>query len=415
MKKFISFILTLAIILTGVAVPGNIVNAATKGLYYGYDTYEDYVEGMGLGAGASKKAVTDLSPMPSGVNENGEFTYFTYAELATSMGFVIPTDCSKILVDAGGTTYVGYKLDGSKFIIVKSDGYDNFGYDKNGYNRWGYDVNGYDKNGYDKNGYDRNGYDENGKKRDEEDNTTSKSSSGLHVTFESCIRSEITNTSKTVYISHRPDSKKQFNVDVEYFEGDKDYTIAKKNYTVKTEKVSVGKDGCGTYNVTVKSSGKYKATWSAKVVVIPQFIVSADASIEKKKTVFYTNFNIPYENKNMKDSYGIMYEIYKSTKTKTITFQGRKVKVPVINNTSDKLVKKGKTSVRNKYKTLLTINKKCKPGEWYYIKYRTYMSVNGEKVCSDWILGNAEYMVKSYNKMVITDENSVWVNVPYCL
>ena len=240
-KRLVSIMLAFAIVLTGMVIPSD-AKAATKGLYYGYDTYEDYVEAMGLGAGASKKAVTDLSPMPSGVNENGEFTYFTYAELSTSMGFVIPTDCSKILVDAGGTTYVGYKSDGSKFIIVKSDGYNIWGYDKDGYNQWGYDIRGYNRNGYDSDGYDKNGNDKNGN---------------------SCVDIKLNVT------QNKKGNKVTKTEEVVTFKTEK---VTKEHYAISIKK-NVNKNGFGEYRVTVNFDDKYKNIKFEKSIVVTPKIV----------------------------------------------------------------------------------------------------------------------------------------------
>lgn len=152
-KRLLCAMLALVIVLRGIMLPENpeTVEAAAKSSYFGYDTYVEFFEATGLNTGASKKAVSDVSQRISGTTDDGGFTYYTYSELAASMGFVIPKDCSKILVDEGGTTYVGYKSDGSKVVIVKTDGYNFFGYDVNGYDRYGYDVNGYDRNGHDRN------------------------------------------------------------------------------------------------------------------------------------------------------------------------------------------------------------------------------------------------------------------------
>lgn len=247
-KRLVSVMLAFAIVLAGMVIPSDAVKAATKGEYFGFNTYEDWAESMGLGAGASKKSVNDLSSWPSGVNENGEFTYNTYAELAASIGFVIPTDCSEILVDAGGTTYVGYKSDGSKFIIVKSDGYDNFGYDKNGYNRWGYDIRGYDRNGYDSDGYDKNGNDKNGK---------------------SCVDIKLNVT------QNKKGNKVTKTEEVVTFKKEK---VTKEHYTISIKK-NVNKNGFGEYRFTVNFDDKYKnIKFEKSIVVTPKIVDKYDNS-----------------------------------------------------------------------------------------------------------------------------------------
>ena len=81
--------LAFAIVLAGMVIPSD-AKAATKGLYYGYDTYEDYVEAMGLGAGGVKVSPSDISQSLSGITKDGEFIYGTYSELVKKLGFVIP-------------------------------------------------------------------------------------------------------------------------------------------------------------------------------------------------------------------------------------------------------------------------------------------------------------------------------------
>ena len=110
------------------------------------------------------------------------------------------------------------------------------------------------------------------------------------------------------------------------------------------------------------------------------------------------------EKANQRETYRVEYKICKSTKTKTVKHNGEKYKVPVVNNKSDKVVKTGKVSLKNKdEKQIFKVGVKTKPGNWYYTKYRTYVVVDGEKIYSDWTIGNVCY---SYT-IIANDENVV--------
>ena len=339
-KRLVSVMLAFAIVLTGMVIPSD-AKAATKGLYYGYGTYEDYVEAMGLGAGASKKEVTDLSPMTSGVNENGEFTYFTYAELATSMGFVIPTDCSKILVDAGGTTYVGYKSDGSKFIIVKSDGYNIWGYDKNGYDKWGYDIRNY----YNQNKEDKNNINNNPtllvKIVDDKGNEIDENNAIWHKNIKFKV------------------------VDVTVKTNDGETMVSKSHYKVDIIKSNTNKDGYGWYKITVKCDSSYEnLSYSKTIKVVPP---TDRYGLITVPTDSLKEFDIYLHCHNQKVN-GVEYYAGKDAKYKKLYGKGKK--------TTKQLLSAGNPLIEIK-----NINN----GKKVYLKYRTYANVNGKKIYSDWI------------------------------
>ena len=377
-KRLVSVMLALAIVLTGMVIPSD-AKAATKGLYYGYDTYEDWAESMGLGAGGVKVSPSDVSQSPSGVTEDGEFIYATYYELAKTYGFVIPTDCGKILVNSGGYPYMGYKTDGTKVRIYDKDGYDALGYDSKYKDKSGNDL------------------------LDFNINTDNK----LYVEFNSLCHSKnntdiVLNDSRAIYMIDSQDPKMQFKIaNVEY----NGKTVPKKDYTVNIKTIAKSKDSAGIYDVTVKANAKYNnAKWSSRVIVMPVLGIIADISDNAFYVSTYFVSNLP----SPKNIYTVEYTVYKSTKTKTITSKGKKIKVAVINNKNDKIVKKGKVSLKNgDDKKLYDIGKKNKPGEWYYIKYRNSVKAGKKTIYSDWIIGGYYYSINGKNRTVITNENNV--------
>ena len=79
--------------------------------------------------------------MMSGIDENGNALYHTYSSWATQMGYTIPANCTKLLVNLGNIPAVGYNSDGTKTVIVMADGYNGWGYNENGYDRSGNSFN----------------------------------------------------------------------------------------------------------------------------------------------------------------------------------------------------------------------------------------------------------------------------------
>ena len=406
-KRLVSVMLAFAIVLTGMVVPSD-AKAATKGLYYGYDTYEEYAEAMGLGAGGIKVSPSDISHTPLGITEDCEFIYGTYSELVKENGFVIPANCSKILVDVCGLPYMGYKSDGTKVRIYDKDGYDALGYDSKYNNRSGQNIKKILSNA-----------------NKNVSTNTGNSNNNLSVDFYAGCHDDVnphhySSNSKVTYVFNRYNMKEQFKIDsVEYTDSKGDtIELSAKDYKVTVETVAKSKDTVGIYNVTVKASKKYNnAKWSSRVIVIPQNNVKMgflclhdnpgycyDHCKNTNETIMKANLYCNTVIKaNQRETYHVEYKICKSTKTKTVNSNGEKYKVPVVNNKSDKVVKTGKVSLKNKdEKQIFKVGKKNKPGNWYYVKYRTYVVVDGEKIYSDWTIGNLYYSLG-----VITDEENV--------
>lgn len=371
-KRLLCAMLALVIVLRGIMLPENpeTVEAATKSSYFGYDTYVEFFEATGLNTGASKKAVSDVSQRISGTTDDGGFTYYTYSELAASMGFVIPKDCSKILVDEGGTTYVGYKSDGSKVVIVKTDGYNFFGYDVNGYDRYGYDVNGYDRNGYDKDGYDKDGYDKNGYGK----NFTIKS-----VCFKNAVEKD-----KYKIIIH---DEGQF--DIEYLideTGKKiDYYTACKKYklNVSKKKISV-KNGFGTYKVTIsyKAFGKTKQ-WSHEVIVIPT------SSATKGYYCVNPNGKGNTRNINILSGKSILGSKKKVDGTQYVVANDKNFKDVIEKET---LTKEVGGWLRGK---MITVGKKP-----VYMKERTFVKIGNKKYYSQWRVFKIQPFANENNRLI---------------
>ena len=365
-------ILTLAMILTIMMIPSNIeiVKAETKGSYFGYDTYVDFLESTGLNTGASKKLVSDVSQIVSGTTENGGFAYFTYAELATNMGFVIPTDCNEILMDEGGMAYVGYKADGSKVVIVKTDGYNFFGYDVEGYDRNGYDVNGYDKNGYNKSGYDKEGYDKNGY--------------GKNFTIKSvCFKNAVEKDKYKIIIR----DEGQFDIEYLIDETGKKidyYTACKKyNLNVSKKKISV-KNGFGTYKVTIsyKAFGKTKK-WSHEVIVIP--------TSSATKGYYCVNPNSKGNTRNINILSG------KSILGSKKKVDGTQYVVANDKNFKDVIAKETLTKEVGGWLRGKTITVWEKP---VYMKERTFVKIGNKKYYSQWRVFKIQPFAKENNRLI---------------
>lgn len=409
-KRLVGVMLVFAIVLTGMVIPSNAAKAATKGFYYGYDTYEEYAEAMGgLGAGGVKVSPSDVSHRPlDETTEDGELIYGTYSELAKENGFVIPANCSKILVDVFGRPYMGYKADGTKVRIYDKDGYDALGYDSKYNNRSGQNLKKILSNA------NKNA-----------STNTGNSNNSLSVEFVAPYHDDVnpydySSDAKVVYMFNRFNKKEQFKIDSVEYTDSKDNTkeLSAKDYTVTVKTVAKSKDTVGIYDVTVKASKKYNnAKWSSRVIVIPQnAVVMGISCLHTNPAYCYdhcknTNETIltagllynRVDNANQRETYHVEYKICKSTKTKTVKYLGKKVKAPVINNKSDKVVKTGKVSLKNKdKKQIFKVGERTKPGNWYYVKYRTYVVVDGEKIYSDWTIGN-----ECYNYTIIAN----WKNV----
>ena len=396
-KRLVSVMLAFAIVLTGMVIPSDAVKAATKGMYYGYDTYEEYVEAMGLGAGGVKVSPSDVSQSPSGVTEDGEFIYGTYSEFVKKLGFVIPANCSKILVDIGGLPYMGYKSDGTKVRIYDKDGFDIYGYNSKYNNRSGQNLKKILSNA-----------------NKNVSTNTGNSNNSLSVEFVAPYHDDVnphhySSDAKVVYMFNRFNKKEQFKIDSVEYTDSKDNTkeLSAKDYKVTVKTVAKSKDTVGIYDVTVKASKKYNnAKWSSRVIVIPQNNVYMnllclhdnpaycyDHCKNTNETIIEANLYCnTVEKANQRETYHVEYKICKSTKAKTVNDNGEKYKVPVVNNKSDKVVKTGKVSLKNKdEKQIFKVGKRNKPGNWYYVKYRTYVVVDGEKIYSDWTIGNLYY------------------------
>ena len=220
---------------------------------------------------------------------------------------------------------------------------------------------------------------------------------------------------------NRFNKKEQFKIDsVRYTDSkDNEKELSAKDYKVTVKTVAKSKDTVGIYDVTVKASKKYNnAKWSSRVIVIPQNGVFMGVSclhntpycVCKNKNETIIEADLLYnrvDNANQRETFYVEYKICKSTKTKTVKYDGEKVKAPVINNKSDKVVKTGKISLKNKdRKQIFKVGEKTKPGNWYYTKYRTYVVVDGEKIYSDWTIGNSyySYTVIANWKNVVSDD-----------
>lgn len=375
-KKLLSALLALAIIVTGIMIPSNVerVEAASNGKYWGYDTYEDYVEATGLNMGATKKSLNEISNVTSGYDvEKDTWTYYTYGELAKNAGFVIHANCDKILVDMGGTVYMGYKADGARVRIYRANGYDLFGYDSK------YKTKS-----------------NNDKVDDKFDNIPE--ANGLEVDFLNMCYSDIKtderammtvnkNTKLIHMINKGNSSKDPLKIRNVWYHGKK---LSTKDYMVKVKTIAKNVDKAGIYTVTVTASEKYdNAKISVKVLVMPGWgfvLGQRDGS----NNTFYAKDcynNKTYDKYAPKGTYKIEYSIYKSTKTKKVKVDGKSVKAAVINTKNDKVVKKGTVTIKSgDKKKVYTPKKANKPGEYYYVKYRFSTKAGDETIYSDWYL-----------------------------
>lgn len=193
MKKFMSMILMVAVVVTSVVVPNsnNVETVKAAEVDYSvsdltvneqkYDNYVDFLEAYGI-AWECGKINLDACAISNHNHDNGKYCH-TYRQIFKEEGYVIPDDCVSVL-QRYLNPYIAYKADGTKVIIYNAEGYDKIGYDregwdKDGYDREGYgrdgyskynnrDREGYNREGYDKYGYDRKGYDKDGHSEKEE-------------------------------------------------------------------------------------------------------------------------------------------------------------------------------------------------------------------------------------------------------
>lgn len=250
-----------------------------------------------------------------------------------------------------------------------ADGYDMSGYDSDGYNHDGYNADGYDDEGYDRDGYDKNGYDLEGFDRNGFDQDgNSKYQQVVDITF----KNQIEGTNK---IPWSP-TKNLIEVERAYL-----YTnrfIEEPDYKVSIKKVSVDKNGYGTYKVTVKCTEEYyNSEYSKKVVVIPDEEVNTnlwhDYYSSKSSKRYLTLTVFPQRTKaKWKNAYknitGVECQVATDKKFKHIYKKVSSTKKPSATSNI----------------SLPDINYDYKKTPDLYCRWRTYVTVKGKKIYSEW-------------------------------
>ena len=127
--------------------------------------------------------------------------------------------------------------------------------------------------------------------------------------------------------------------------------IAASNYTVT---YASGRKNVGTYKVTIKFKGKYSGTKTLTFKIVPR-AASINTLTAKSKAITVKL------NRSLKQSTG--YQIQYST---------------------NKNFKSAKTKTLSSYKTSSTTLSGLKAKTTYYVRVRTYKTVNGKKVYSAW-------------------------------
>ena len=348
----------------------NKVCAATKDTYYGYDSYVDLVEGRGLEAGAVKVDVNGNSGAVAYGDGSGNYTYYTYKELAETHGYVIPSSCVQILIDEVGMAYVGYHADGSKEVIYKNDGYDILGYDKNGKNRGG----------------------------DSYETKIACIVFANDIGYDPWEGFKFENRKTLTYKLVRTDkAKDQFRQWGVYDTAGN--FLDDNHYTITVKKKSVDKYGHGWYTISVQTDETYHfADFTNTITVIPQKVkMESIADRASARYVYNVRYFLPKSEYKKKGMVGIEYKIgalkgrkvTKNKKTYTIFEEGKFAK-----NCKSGSLKWGKQKAKriaNSYwgkdGFLLASFRKEDRKILYEYKVRGYVVVDGKKIYSQWADG----------------------------
>ena len=165
-------------------------------------------------------------------------------------------------------------------------------------------------------------------------------------------------------------------------------SIDSSHYTLTVEKVSTNKSGYGTYNIILQCDAMYNNSYIAKTVTV---VPNSDEEFGKEVEIGWTasgyNKYSKYNNKYYSDMYfvltgedskyyknidGVQYVIAKDSKYKNVYVKGTKKYKP-----------KKACHWYGKAMEIAHLGK-TKIGKKIYVKYRTYVLVNGKKVYSDW-------------------------------
>lgn len=131
-------------------------------------------------------------------------------------------------------------------------------------------------------------------------------------------------------------------------------TISSKNYTIKK---ATGRKNVGKYTYKITFKNQYKGTKTLYLTINPK-----TTSITKKPTAIKKGFTVKWKKVSKQASgYEIMYSTSKNFTKKTT-----------------------KTSLVKSYKTTSKKITKLKAKKTYYVKVRTYKTVNGKKYYSAW-------------------------------
>lgn len=386
-KRFLGLMLALAIALTSFAVPTSTqtVKAATKTVNpKDYKNYVDYLEAWVLSLSGSKKVKpSDKTDIVSDWDESGNIIYQTYSDIAKQRNFMIPSDCTQVLVDNGYNSYVGYKKDGSKVLIV---------------NNYGYDMHGYDKDGKNANGDSWKNISTNDTDETSEEDfkpTKVKSIDVVTYTVEKTPKSLKNFTSKKYITSYskplknniiglddvnwdrlcgwdkefkkyphgKPISKVFDARNVKVTNGKETKTIDESHYKVSVKKEHADEAGHGFYKMTVKTDkccGNLTYSETIKIVPGASYIWHG----------FFSNPRLTHLYYSYETDLKIEYVVSKDVNFKKIT-NVEKIESKVTNPAFVIPVKKD--------------------GAVFYIKARACAKVNGKKLYSDWAYFKCTY------------------------
>ena len=263
----------------------------------------------------------------------------------------------------------------------------------------------YDENGY----HDADNYDEDENEDSEQTCTGYYFSMKYAHTFTNAdpkISGKAWYDQKSSKIDFINNKAKQFSIEGVYVKanGKKKY-VSSDYYTVKVKKLSVNKNGYGKYKITVTLNDKIDNDY---------YTVTGNKVMEKNVTVVpdieAIEFMIiqpgSWNNKKSKADWKTTHEYYLNMRT-NILFKGIDGVEVVISPKKD-----GENSIlhfSSEYKKISVNNEYGTKKTWvwprkkilnnYYISLRSYSSVNGKKVYSDWYIRTPLYnffIKKSY-------------------
>lgn len=387
MKKFMSMILMVAVVVTSVVVPNSNgvetvkASSSKRELTVNgqkYDNYVDFIEAYGIIEWGCEKVDLGACEISNCSHRyNGEYCY-TYRECLKDRGYVIPDDCVSIVLHGNCNPYVAYKTDGTKVIIYNAEGYDQIGYDREGWDKDGYDREGYGRDGYskydnrDREGYNREGYDKWGYNREGYDKDGHSEKEEAEELIDYIFRAKQNKLGTKVT---------SINI--------KDYHYESASTPVKNmslTKKNVNSKGFGEYILTAK----FKNGHSYKIsCVVTPYIDGADDR-EGSVWLWYANADLYYEVEGNKaifhDGDGYVYKRYSGFDVVISSKKNGEGKV-YYESKNHKLAKPTKYNARTHYFVPMYKGQKsgsnvCKvknSKKGRYVTFKFYIKVNGKK------------------------------------